>query len=476
MAGRFFLTAGLVLLLSPILPTTPRAAPSRQSSSPRTTATIIVQKPEDWYLPSRLGATASKVATEVLAIKFGASWPESTSRGFDCRPYGGASYSQSSDEYWLYRCQGRWLYNLAPRSDFIYLLKASSKPTLERVLLAFPGIPDVGPDYWGHLRTAINDSLISRTGSPGSAGSATLVLRTGTTVNWTESGDIDCRSAALVSDLASTTWAAGDTWDAEEDTVSNGREEVIRKLTRLDSGLASALASTGSSVHDLPIVARAMEHLSSMPARSHDAHLLRYGTHLWATQWAARLPSGDSTLAHAFNQVLRRYGVKVVETNDGDWCYTGTLVDSLLEMPDDDAWTRNAFLIRMKDGWMEPCGLCGWGSPWGPDYFRPTIERGAAFLSAHPKSPIAPEVALILAEAHETAWSLSKASGENEEYIDRNRYVLDGPAHRVEAIRGYEEHLRTNAHDPRNERISRRLARLRIDVDTDFHRYWCIWD
>jgi len=129
----------------------------------------------------------------------------------------------------------------------------------------------------------------------------------------------------------------------------------------------------------------------------------------------------------------------------------------------------------MESGWQARCVLCGWDEAIGPDLFAPTVAHGEAFVRDYPASPIATEVLWLVAEAHETAWSLSKAQP-GDEYIQPARYLLDAPRHRERAIALYEQLLRREPEGPRRSTTINRLRRLKLDVDTNYHRYWCVWD
>jgi hypothetical protein len=208
-----------------------------------------------------------------------------------------------------------------------------------------------------------------------------------------------------------------------------------------------------------------------------DRDLLRFGAHLWLAG-CDRLPGwseGDSATVRPILAALGGFGVRIVRTEEeGDWCYDGALADSLAMHPGRSQWTDFAFLELMDRGWESHCALCGWNKPFGPDSFRPVIEHGEAYLAAHPDGPIAELVKLRVAEAHETAWSLSKAAP-GDDYIDARKYILQAPRHREQALALYERFL---AGKPASVKpaLRERMRRMRIDIDTNFHKYWCLWD
>jgi hypothetical protein len=79
---------------------------------------------------------------------------------------------------------------------------------------------------------------------------------------------------------------------------------------------------------------------------------------------------------------------------------------------------------------------------------------------------------LHMAEAHETAWSLSK-SLPVADYLDPARYRLDAPRHREKALDLYGRYLKLRPGVAGLDSIRHRMNRLRLDVDTDFHKYFC---
>jgi hypothetical protein len=126
-------------------------------------------------------------------------------------------------------------------------------------------------------------------------------------------------------------------------------------------------------------------------------------------------------------------------------------------------------------GWDRTCD-CRGDFP-GSNQFRPVIERGEAFLKDHPNSAVWNAVALTVAQAHETAWSLAMGRCVTGDIgWDWKNYVLEAPRHRERAIELYEKLLRQPPAIPALRSANRRLQRLRLNVDTNYHRYWCGMD
>ena len=210
--------------------------------------------------------------------------------------------------------------------------------------------------------------------------------------------------------------------------------------------------------------------------------MILYAAHLWANRILGSLvgiPPGecdhaDTSFVQEFNAAFASRNRSWIECGHyGDWWYSGGFIDSLAAHPGESRWADYAFREKLESGWSEQYG-CRNDSV-GADDWRLVITLGEEFLKKWPASWIAPDIRLIVAEAHETAWSLAKAAGDDE-YIDWTRYTLEAPNHRTRAIELYEADLRTRPQDPKTMEIRRRLARMRIDVDTGYRKYWCFDD
>jgi len=52
---------------------------------------------------------------------------------------------------------------------------------------------------------------------------------------------------------------------------------------------------------------------------------------------------------------------------------------------------------------------------------------------------------------------------------------LDAPQHREQALLLYEKVIERSP-GLADDDLRRRLRRIRLDIDTSFHKYWCVWD
>lgn len=257
-----------------------------------------------------------------------------------------------------------------------------------------------------------------------------------------------------------------------EDSLRTAR--LIRVAAAGPSDLARLLRTRGVPTDLWPSIRAALERSDALGIEPIERDALRFLAHLLVRKLVSGTPASDSSRAREIGRRLAPYGGALTVTHDGDLCYNGAIAESLAADPARSRWSEEAFLERNYEGWEPLCGLCGWETAYGPDEWRAVIERAEPFVNSHPSSGVTRELRLLLAEAHETAWSLSKAL--DDEYFDSSKYRIDGPRHRTEAIRFYEEVLASNPRDLRTTEIRIRLNRIRLNVDTSYHRFWCLWD
>lgn len=198
--------------------------------------------------------------------------------------------------------------------------------------------------------------------------------------------------------------------------------------------------------------------------------LVHFGAHLWILGFD--YASLADTLVRRELESMRSLGVRLEPSHYVEFCYQGSLLDSLVVRAGRNRWTDQAFLSFQEMGWETACDCAS-----GSDQFRPVIERGEAFLKDHPNSAVRHGVALTVAQGHETAWSLAMgrcvAGDIGWNWTD---YVLEAPAHREQAIALYEKLLRDASGIPALRSVKQRLPRLKLDVDTNYHHYWCVLD
>jgi hypothetical protein len=274
-------------------------------------------------------------------------------------------------------------------------------------------------------------------------------------------------------------------WDIEHDTtaigipvaVEYGRSDVIHALRKRWPELAKALDSTRAIPDQIYVVDSAVSMAHRLPAGS-ERDLVLYAAHLWTNGVLGDLqgnpPSDCNGVDNAFVQKFNaafttRDRSRISCDHYGAWWYSGGFIDSVVTHAGKSPWADYAFLDRTSAGWELEYGC---GSEIGSDQFRPVIARGEAFLKTYSSFLVAPEVRLLVAEAHETAWSLGKMFP-GDRYIDSTVYATEAPNHRSRAIALYEKQLRERPSDSRNAGIRKRLARMRLDVDTGYREFWC---
>src|SRR5262249_15629939 len=292
-------------------------------------------------------------------------------------------------------------------------------------------------------------------------------IRLNQTSTSVDSLEIELHSDPLEKALELQDWKANesDTWNPDPYRAERLSAQVAALRSRWPALAAAVSADSAKSSYLSAMVAALRETRRSHLGRG-DRDLLLFTGHTWLAWYASSIGERDSTRAVALGRTVREFGGSVERTPDVMWCYRSVELDSVASRAGQDRWTDEAFLLRMSQGWEVPCSLCGGDAVFGPDEWKAVIRHGDAFLKSRPSSPIGSRVTLLLAEAHESAWSLSKTGSAGEEYIDPAPYRLDAPAHREEAMRLYERFLASQPNDPQAPAIRRRLGRMRLDVDT----------
>jgi hypothetical protein len=413
------------------------------------------------------------LATDPLGIP----WPDSIAGQQHCERFAGTAWSITYPDYWLYRCVDRWGWGI--RERFAFLLPDREQPTIEREQWTVGRAGGLQPSAIDSLGRELLDAFARRFPSDGLPFESGFAFRVAD--GWVRvEGHVDTliverRTRALEAARVGTD-VPDEIGGPEDSVVVQHADEAARALDRQHAALTVALQHAPSRPGDVEVARHALVDAASerTPER---ADRLRYAVHVWLGHVA--FADSDTLAIRAFNMSLAPFTIQVVRLPDA-WCVSDTLAELLAARAGQNRWTDLAFVEVLDRGCEAPCGLCGWTRDFGSDEFRPVIERGEAYLRAHPQSPIAREVRWRVAEAHETAWSLAHAGHngirEGEFDIDWTRYALDAPRHRDRAMALYEQLLREEPGGSRAEHARARLARMRIDVDTNYHRYWCVWD
>ena len=154
----------------------------------------------------------------------------------------------------------------------------------------------------------------------------------------------------------------------------------------------------------------------------------------------------------------------------GGWAYSHDLVWKVWQEFPSTAWGEQAFLLLESHGWDTRVG-CQAGS----DQFRQVIQNGERFLQQHPRSRNRLEVLLNVAQAYETWWSLSKASG-HDDYVEPANYQSGAEPARQKAIQLYQQLFQTALGAPQAAHARQQLPRLKLGIDTLQRRFFCVYD
>ncbi len=166
-----------------------------------------------------------------------------------------------------------------------------------------------------------------------------------------------------------------------------------------------------------------------------------------------------------------RYELNFAWAPLGDvWVYRHDLLWRVSREAPDTVWGELAFLVLLEQGWDTSVGCQA-----GTDRFREVIRQGTNFLERHPNSPYRLDVVFALAESHETWWSLSHASPEDD-YVNRASYEAGAAAAREKAIAYYEQVVQAAPTSDAAAYARRKLPRLKVGLDTNQRRFYCVYD
>jgi hypothetical protein len=444
----------------------------------------------DWLTDPRLRPRGlSLLARSLIGTPLGVSWTRWADHGRPsaCEPFRGQSFSISFEEYWFYQCTetlagGKVEY-------FTYLLHEDREATLERARWSMArtgldaremrAIYAALVDTLNHVLGLPTPSAISGFGSAPWSDKWDFPHAMGTlTTYWIGTSaptfGMELRSIALTPASNREEWDPAESSMATQDPEAL-REEVVAALSPSWPALGRSLRKTPSSIRDAKEWRDALFRVQknrNTPDIDHD--LVHVAAHLWVTGFGYEAHA-DTLIRHELES-MRDLGVRLKPSHYVDFCYRGSLLESLVGRAGTNRWTDQALLSFQEMGWEKACD-CGWDSLLGADQFRPVIERGEAFLKRNPNSGVWNEVALTVAQAHETAWSLAMGRCEEGDIgWDWKDYVLEAPRHREQAIELYERLLRQKPAMPGLHSARRRLQRLRLNVDTNYHPYWCVSD
>ncbi len=460
----------------------------------RTDESLERDDPRWWQEPARRARAGSLVAAHVVELPLGSPWIEWRARDSEprsgCVAFQGATghdYASEREDYWVYRCSVP--HTAGTMEYYAYLLADSVRPTIERVRwVSAPGRPlDVATTRLAQVSLA--EALRARreltpgvplephtwSGSLFRAGLEMFASPRGHLRLGFVPGVVRWEDSILVVDHWSRGLLAEESLEESADAwISPGRRfgrmalpvGTLETLSARWPRLARALERSPRRIDDVDAVRRALESVAGRGVRAGDRDLVRFAASQWI--WAFD-DTSDTTVVRRIESTLGPLGVEGGWGHyDGTWHYLGSLLRSRATGERSSPWADRAFLYSQETGWAPNMADTA-------EQFRIVIERGERFLRQHPQSHEWPAVARTVALAHETAWSLARASPDDE-YVDWTRYAPEAPEHRRRAIELYEWILRRwrSAPPGRDDLrdVRHRLVRLRLDVDTATRIYY----
>jgi hypothetical protein len=184
----------------------------------------------------------------------------------------------------------------------------------------------------------------------------------------------------------------------------------------------------------------------------------------------------EGAVADDVCRLLARYGAKLGGmTHYGGLAYAHELLWRVWQESPETEGGELAFLELQQRGWNTDPGE---GCPRNPDLFREVIDKGEAFLAAHPRTDFRKHVLYALAQANESWWSIAHAPADDEfvnapPYPRRAANAQQAGRARDEAIRYYREVVRLAPGSPEAASALRRLPRLELGLDTGQRRFFC---
>lgn len=192
-----------------------------------------------------------------------------------------------------------------------------------------------------------------------------------------------------------------------------------------------------------------------------------------ATPWLPVGPSLDS-LASQRRRRLEEAGIRYTYNEPGMyWAYAHDLLRELWRTAPESRWGAHGFLLLQLRGW-DTSSRCEAGAA----AFGPVIERGEAFLRDRASTTWAPYVALTVAQAYETLWSLALMASDDpyRDYVDPGPLQDDAEQARRRSIELYRRVAR-DVGDPgiRAYALAKAEA-LDAGVDTTQRKFVCVYD
>lgn len=184
---------------------------------------------------------------------------------------------------------------------------------------------------------------------------------------------------------------------------------------------------------------------------------------------------GEVPEATTARRQLKQFGVTLgTRMWDGGLSYNMDLLRrAAAEVPNTE-WGEIAF-VRMLARGLDWRGFFGCQPV---DQFGVVVEKGEAYLKAHPNTGRRKELMFTLALAYETWWSASHAQPIDSLAYEqfgpmRSRYLSRADEARQKAIRYYQDVIHAVPDSPEARAARRQLPRLKLGLDTGQRAFLC---
>jgi hypothetical protein len=198
-------------------------------------------------------------------------------------------------------------------------------------------------------------------------------------------------------------------------------------------------------------------------------------SHLWCEKSdAGVVAQGDCA---RLQSDLARYDLKLEDDHlGGGWYYPRNLLWHVWRDYSDTEWGQRAFLVLLNHGW-DTSATCEKGE----NQTRDVIRQGETFLEHHSSSPYKAQVILMVGQAYETWWSLSRVRTgvDLAGYVDAKEYQEGAENARLKAIDYYERLEQAAPGTKFGEYARDRKAFLRQKqwtLEDGWAKFFCVYD
>jgi hypothetical protein len=259
-----------------------------------------------------------------------------------------------------------------------------------------------------------------------------------------------------------------------EDLKNKVLEELGPSFPELQTALSGREENTNTLPHER-VVFRLLDSEKNAPADQRPAILFAAdlaASHLGCDMRDARnMTTGDCA---RLRSELARYNLTLAydELGSGPYYPHDLLWRIWREYPETE-WGERVFVLLLDSG-LDTSSTCAKGG----DQTREVIRQGESFLQKRPSSPYRGIVALFVAEAYASRWSLSNepAGSGMADYVDPKEFQEGAEAARTKAIGYFEEVLQLAPGTEFSRFALEVLPPLREKQILDNYRFYCVYD